>query len=160
MKHILLFGAGKSASVLIAYLIHLVQQEGWHLTVVDANLELVLEKLGQAPNTTAASFNIASAEERKGVVSKADLVISLLPPALHILMAHDCIAEKKNLLTASYVDGDLKKLQPQIEEAGLLFLCEMGLDPGLDHMSAKAMLDAMGKAVATLLRSCHIAAGW
>jgi saccharopine dehydrogenase-like NADP-dependent oxidoreductase len=143
MKHILLFGAGKSATVLIAYLIDVVQKESWHLTVVDANLELVQKKLEGASNTTAASFDIADATPRQCYIEQADIVISLLPPALHILVAKDCIKYKKNLLTASYVDGELKKLQPEIEEVGLLFLCEMGLDPGIDHMSAMQLIDAI-----------------
>src|SRR6476660_7253978 len=123
MQHILLFGAGKSASVLIEYLVNTVQKEGWHLTVVDANPELVQQKLQQAPNTTAASFDIADAVQRSHYIEQADIVISLLPPALHFLVAHDCIDAGKNLLTASYVDEEMKKLQPQIEQSGLLFLC-------------------------------------
>jgi saccharopine dehydrogenase-like NADP-dependent oxidoreductase len=87
-------------------LVDLVQQEAWHLTVVDANGHVVAQKLGAAPNTTLLSFDIADAAQRAQAVAQADLVLSLLPPALHILVAQDCIAAKKSLLTASYVDGD------------------------------------------------------
>ncbi|HUQ97289.1 MAG TPA: saccharopine dehydrogenase C-terminal domain-containing protein, partial [Chitinophagaceae bacterium] len=86
-----------------------------------------------------------------------DIVISLLPPVLHILVAKDCIACKKDLLTASYVDGEMKKLAPQIEAAGILFLCEMGLDPGIDHMSAKKLIDAIqekGGAITSFISHC------
>lgn len=141
MKRILLFGAGKSATVLIDYLAMEVQKEALHLTVVDANLEMVQQKLNGSSNCTAASFDIMDSEQRQHAIENADLVISLLPPALHILVARDCITAKKNLLTASYVDGYLKKLAPEIKKAGLLFLCEMGLDPGIDHMSAKKLID-------------------
>jgi saccharopine dehydrogenase-like NADP-dependent oxidoreductase len=80
-------------------------------------------------------------ETRKEQIQQADIVISLMPPALHFLIAKDCIACKKNLLTASYVDEQMRSLQDSIKANGLLFLCEMGLDPGIDHMSAKKMID-------------------
>ena len=143
MKRILLFGAGKSASVLIEYLVEESRKEAWHLTVVDANEDLAQQKLHNAPNTIAASFDIADSTTRKNFIQEASIVISLLPPALHILVAVDCIACHKNLLTASYIDGDLKKLAPEIEKRNLLFLCEMGLDPGIDHMSAKQLIDSI-----------------
>jgi saccharopine dehydrogenase-like NADP-dependent oxidoreductase len=157
MKHILLFGAGKSASALITYLLHEAQTEGWHLTVVDANEKLVNEKLQNAPNSTAASFDITNATLRKHHIKRADLVISLLPPSLHILVAHECLASKKNLLTASYADAELKQLRSEIENNGLLFLCEMGLDPGIDHMSAKRLIDAIheeGGHITSFLSHC------
>ena len=157
MKHILLFGAGKSATVLIAFLLHEVAKEGWRLTVADANAGLIEAKLKNAPHTFAACFDIENAALRKRYINDADLVISLLPPALHILIARDCVAAKKNLLTASYVDGDLKKLQPEIEQNNLLFLCEMGLDPGIDHMSAKRLIDdiqELGGTIISFLSHC------
>lgn len=146
MKRILLFGAGKSASALITYLVKEIKEQGWHLTVADANMAVVNQKLQSAPNTEAAAFAIEDAVLRNRHIAQADIVISLLPPALHILIAKDCIIHKKNLLTASYIDGDLKKLAPEIENSGLLFLCEMGLDPGIDHMSAKQMIDDIQEA--------------
>jgi saccharopine dehydrogenase-like NADP-dependent oxidoreductase len=78
---------------------------------------------------------------RQQLVQKAAIVISMMPPALHYLVAEDCIAFGKNLLTASYVDEQLKTHQQEIESKGLTFLCEMGLDPGIDHMSAMKLID-------------------
>ncbi|HEY1113610.1 MAG TPA: saccharopine dehydrogenase C-terminal domain-containing protein [Chitinophagaceae bacterium] len=141
MRKILLFGAGKSATVLIDYLIKNSLSENWTVTVVDANLSLAQSKVGNALGAVAASFDITHAEERKGYIREADIVISLLPPSLHFLVAQDCLEHGKNLLTASYVDDNLRTLENDIEKAGLLFLCEMGLDPGIDHMSAKKMID-------------------
>jgi saccharopine dehydrogenase-like NADP-dependent oxidoreductase len=60
----------------------------------------------------------------------------LLPPALHYQVALSCLKARRNLLTASYVDESIRGLEPAVRENGLLFLCEMGLDPGIDHMSA------------------------
>lgn len=141
MKKVLLFGAGKSATVLIEYLLNNAESEGWQLTVVDADLASAQKKIGNSKFGTAVSFDISNAETRADYISKADIVISLMPPTLHFLIAKDCLRFKKNLLTASYVDEQMRSLKNEVIENGLLFLCEMGLDPGIDHMSAKKLID-------------------
>ena len=141
MKKILLFGAGKSATVLIDFLLENAERENWQLMVVDADLELAKSKIGSSSCSFAVSFDINSAEERTKYIEEADIVISLLPPALHYVVAKDCVHLNKNLLTASYVDDNIKSLKPEIEKRQLLFLCEMGLDPGIDHMSAMKLID-------------------
>lgn len=143
MKQILLFGAGKSSTALIEYLLINSAAESWHLTVADANLDNIQQKIGQSPAATAIALDILHNDDRKALIEKADIVISLLPPSLHILVAKDCLLCRKNLLTASYVDEQIKQLKNEIEGAGLLFLCEMGLDPGIDHMSAKCLVDSI-----------------
>jgi saccharopine dehydrogenase-like NADP-dependent oxidoreductase len=143
MKKILLFGAGKSASVLIDYLLTNAAQENWKLTLVDANLQAAQSKIGNSSYGEAVSLDIKNTNERGKYIQSADIVISLMPPDLHFLIAKDCIAYRKNLLTASYVDPQMRSLQTEIENNNLLFLCEMGLDPGIDHMSAKKMIDAI-----------------
>jgi saccharopine dehydrogenase-like NADP-dependent oxidoreductase len=141
MKQILLFGAGKSATVLIRYLLENASAEGWHVLLVDADLAAAEKKIGNSEHGKALSFDIRDQDERSAQIAQADLVISLMPPALHFLIATDCVRHKKNLLTASYVDEQMRTLKKEVEENGLLFLCEMGLDPGIDHMSAKKMID-------------------
>src|SRR5437763_1678714 len=134
-KHILLFGAGKSATVLIDYLKQLSSEKNWQVTVADSNIKTVQQKVGVHPNIHAAGVDVLNSEERRKYISAADLVISMMPPQLHYLIALDCIEQKKHLLTASYVDEDIKKLATQIKDNEVLFLYEMGLDPGIDHMS-------------------------
>ena len=141
MKQVLVFGAGKSSTALIEYFLVNAVAENWHLTVVDASLQNAREKMGDSSHGTALSFDIRDDEKRRSVIARADVVVSLMPPSLHILIAKDCLAKKKNLLTASYVDDDIRALKSDIENAGLLFLYEMGLDPGIDHMSAKRLID-------------------
>lgn len=145
MKNILLFGAGKSATVLIDYFLKNAELYNWNLTVVDASLELAKEKINGRPHGLAISFDINDEEKRSLYIEKATIVISLMPPALHFLIARDCLKHNRNLLTASYVDEQIKTLQAEIESKNLLFLCEMGLDPGIDHMSAKKMIDEIQK---------------
>ncbi|MEI9944789.1 MAG: saccharopine dehydrogenase C-terminal domain-containing protein [Chitinophagaceae bacterium] len=141
MKKILLVGAGKSATVLIDYLLSHARAENWKLVVADANLQLALNKIHDSPYGKAVSFDIADDEKRGSHISESDLVISMLPPALHLLVAKDCIKFSKYLLTASYVDEEMRRLENEIKNKGLFFLCEMGLDPGIDHMSAMKLID-------------------
>ncbi|HVT85926.1 MAG TPA: saccharopine dehydrogenase C-terminal domain-containing protein [Chitinophagaceae bacterium] len=143
MQNILLFGAGKSATVLIDYLIKNSLEENWKFTVVDADLQLAQSKIGNASRAIAISFDIKNSNERIKHIKQADIVISLLPPALHYLVAQDCVSCNKNLLTASYVDENIQSLKPEIEKRKLLFLGEMGLDPGIDHMSAMKTIDSI-----------------
>jgi saccharopine dehydrogenase-like NADP-dependent oxidoreductase len=154
MKQILLFGAGKSATALIDYLVANAQKENWQLTVVDVDASAALNKIGKTQLAKAVSFDVTNSEERNRYINNADIVISLMPPTLHFLIAKDCIQFRKNLLTASYVDEQIRSLKKEIEDAGLLFLCEMGLDPGIDHMSAKKMIDDIHKDDSTI-RSFH-----
>src|SRR5678815_1933373 len=141
MKNILLFGAGKSATVLIEYLLSNAEKEDWQLTVVDADINLAQSKIGISPFGKAVSFDINDETDRKRFISDASIVISLLPPTLHTTVAKSCIELNKSLLTASYIDDEIRKLQSRIENKKLLFLCEMGLDPGIDHMSAMKIFD-------------------
>jgi len=145
MKKILLFGAGKSATCLIDYLIKESAQYNWALIVADGNLELAKSKIGNTSHATAILIDVENDSERKKLILQADIVISLLPPSLHFLVAQDCTEMKKNLLTASYVDDKIKTLEPFIKENGLLFLCEIGLDPGIDHMSAMELIHRIKK---------------
>src|SRR5688572_4951476 len=99
MRKILLFGAGKSATVLIDFLLRNALAENWILTVVDANLALAQSKIGDALGGLAVAFDTTNEEKRKAYIQDADIVISLLPPSLHFLVAQDCLAYRKNLLT-------------------------------------------------------------
>src|SRR5436189_5624442 len=141
MKKILLFGAGKSATVLIDYLLSNAEKESWQLTVVDADINLAQSKIGISPFGKAVSFDINDENDRRRFISDASIVISLLPPTLHTTVAKSCIELNKSLLTASYIDDEIRNLQSEIKNKKLLFLCEMGLDPGIDHMSAMKIFD-------------------
>lgn len=141
MKQVLLFGAGRSATVLIHYLLSQSVRENWKVVVADANLAIAKEKLGNHPNGEAISLDIVNDQQRAEQVMQADVVISMLPPTLHNLVAKDCLKYSKHLLTASYVDDSMRNIAAQIEQKGILFLCETGLDPGIDHMSAMQIID-------------------
>ena len=140
VKKILLFGAGKSATCLIDYLIKQAVYHNWHIAIADGNVELAQRKSGSSLYATPLQVDVKDGEKRNELIEQADIVVSMLPPSLHSLVAKNCIAAGRHLLTASYVDEDIRKLEPEIKKKGLLFLCEMGLDPGIDHMSAMQLI--------------------
>ncbi len=141
MNKILIIGAGRSASALIRYMLDEACKNGWYVTVADSNLEAAKEKVGPHPCGRAIWMNATDDENRKEIIAKADLVISLLPPFLHILVAKDCLRLSKHLLTASYVSQGFYSMEEEVREKALIFMGELGLDPGLDHMSAMARLN-------------------
>ena len=142
MRKILIVGAGKSSPYLIKYLLDKSQEEELliHITDLDTNH---LKKYQKYENCTVSPINISSEKEREEFISESDLVISMLPARFHIILAKSCLKLKRNLLTASYVSEEMKTLTDDIKNSELLFLNEMGLDPGIDHMSAKKIIDEL-----------------
>ena len=144
MRKILIVGAGKSSPYLIKYLLDNSQKEELKLHIVDLSTNHLL-KYQNNNRCRVSSINLSNEEERDKFISEVDLVISMLPAKFHIILAKTCIKFKKNLLTASYVSDEMKTLDNEIKNNGLLFLNEMGLDPGIDHMSAKKIIDNLIK---------------
>lgn len=138
--HILLLGAGKSATTLIQYLHSIAEKEKWQVTVADKDLTTVQEKLLPYPLLTAAQIDIDNPEQRQSIIVKASLVISLLPPPLQKTVANDCLQAGIHFFSASYIDPALLPMASAIADKNLLFLMEMGLDPGIDHMSAMELI--------------------
>ena len=144
MRKILIVGAGKSSPYLIKYLLDNSQKEELKLHIVDLSINHLL-KYQKNNRCRVSSINLSNEEERDKFISEVDLVISMLPAKFHIILAKTCIKFKKNLLTASYVSDEMKTFDSEIKNKGLLFLNEMGLDPGIDHMSAKKVIDDLIK---------------
>jgi len=141
MRSILIFGAGRSASSLIRYLLAKSESENLHLVVADLSLALAEKKTQNHPNATPIALNIFETEERKAAIEKASIVISMLPAHLHIEIAKDCIEFKKHLVTASYISDAMQALDEEARKNNLIFMNEIGLDPGIDHMSAMKVID-------------------
>jgi saccharopine dehydrogenase-like NADP-dependent oxidoreductase len=140
LKNILLFGAGKSATVLIDYLLANALENKWQVTIADTNKSLIDAKTNNHVAAVAVALNVTNNLERQALIEKSDLVISMMPPFLHIHIAKDCLAFNKHLLTASYADNNIKAMADEAKNKGIIFLCEMGLDPGIDHMSAMQLI--------------------
>ncbi len=145
MQTILVVGAGKTSVYLVDYLLTHAQRSGWKVIVADNSLEAINDKTNNHPAAEAQVLDITDDKKRAALVAKSDIVVSLLPPALHILLANDCLKHKKHLITSSYVSPEMKELGAQVKQAGLMFMCEMGLDPGIDHMTANHILHGIQK---------------
>ena len=141
MRKILILGAGRSASSLISYLQNKSESENLHLTIADISLELAQRKTNNHKHSTAIALDIFDENQRKNAIEKADIVISMLPAHLHIEIAKDCIVYKKNMVTASYISDAMQDLDAAAKENNLIFMNEIGLDPGIDHMSAMKVID-------------------
>lgn len=136
MKSILVIGAGRSSSALIKYVLNAAQKENWFVTVADADPSLAEKKVGNHPCGRGTWLDVMKVNDRRELIGRADIVVSLLPAHLHLEVAHDCIKLKKHLITASYVSKELYRLGDEARNRELIFMGEMGLDPGIDHMSA------------------------
>ena len=143
MQKILIIGAGKSSTALINYLLEHASTEDWNLTIAEKDLSLAETKIDGNERAKAISFDVFNAELLANLVNDHDLIISMLPASLHIHVARKCAELKKHFLTASYLTEEIKALNGQFENAGKLMIMEMGLDPGIDHMSAMKVLDEL-----------------
>ncbi|WP_428740691.1 saccharopine dehydrogenase family protein [Tenacibaculum sp.] len=141
MRNILIIGAGRSSSSLIKYLLDKSSQENLHITIGDVSLESAQSKINNHKNATAIQLDVFNAKERADAIQKADIVISMLPASFHIEVAKDCITYGKHMVTASYISNEMKALDEEAKAKGLVFMNEIGLDPGIDHMSAMQIID-------------------
>ncbi|CAC9973909.1 saccharopine dehydrogenase [Flavobacterium panici] len=141
MRSVLIIGAGRSASSLIRYLLAKSETENLHLVVADLSLALAEKKTQKHPNATPIALDIFNTEERRAAIEKASIVISMLPAHLHIEIAKDCLQFKKHLVTASYISDAMQALDEEAKKSNLIFMNEIGLDPGIDHMSAMKVID-------------------
>lgn len=141
MQTILVIGAGLSSSSLIRYFLENSIENNWQVRVVDQDIELVKRKIDGHPSGVALSFDALNPLERRPEIEKADLVVSMLPARFHVEVAKDCIELKTNLITPSYVSKEMKALDAEAKAAGIIIMNEIGVDPGIDHMSASKILD-------------------
>jgi len=141
MKKILVLGAGRTSATLIDYLLRNSSAEDWFITVADFSLPLAQDKVKNHPRGRAIQFNILDELQREKEIASANLVISILPAALHIKAAEQCLISKSHFLSASYTAGEIQDLDADAKNNGLIFLNEMGVDPGIDHMDAKYLID-------------------
>ncbi len=141
MRKILVIGSGKSTSYLIKYLLDKSETENLHITVGDLNIDNAKKLIGTHKNATAITLDVFNEASRIEAVKSADIVVSMLPARFHIEVAKDCIAFGKNMVTASYVSEEMQALDEAAKEKGLVFMNEIGVDPGIDHMSAMQVID-------------------
>ncbi|HET90899.1 MAG TPA: saccharopine dehydrogenase [Chloroflexi bacterium] len=139
MKQVLVLGAGLVTRPLVAYLL---DQPDFHVTVASRTLSKAESLVGDHPQGKAISFDITEdAADLGRLMAETDLAISLLPYIYHVQVAEQCLRHRKHLVTTSYVSDGMRALDDAAREAGVIFLNEIGLDPGIDHMSAMRVID-------------------
>lgn len=141
MKKILLIGAGRSTGTLIKYLTDNAKANNWELTIADQNFEFLSEKIKDLPFVTTQVFDVTNQEQRELLIKDSNLVISMLPAHMHMSVANDCVNFKKHMVTASYISKEMQELDEKAKEKGVIIINEIGVDPGIDHLSAKKVID-------------------
>ena len=140
-KEILVLGAGHSSPYLIRHLLEHAAERGWRVTVADRDQDLAAARVAGHPRGRAIAFDAAAEPAGDDPIAAADLVVTLMPPALQPAVARRAVAGGTPMISASYADPKLRALDGEARARGVLLLSEMGLDPGIDHMSAMALLD-------------------
>ncbi|CAH0491240.1 unnamed protein product [Peronospora farinosa] len=142
-RKIVCFGAGLVASPLVEYLS---REQGYEVHVVsglESEVKGIVRKIARRnirPHVLNVVEDAASVDK---LCAEADCVVSLLPASMHTAIAHHCIQHATPLVTASYVSPEMKELDAKAKKSGIPILCEIGLDPGMDHMSAMKVIDAV-----------------
>ena len=140
-RTILVIGAGKSTSQLVTYFLDKSQAENLNIIVGDISLQNAQKLIGNHSNGTAIALDVFNTQQRQEAIQNANIVVSMLPARFHIEVAKDCVEFGKSLITASYISQEMQALDEAVKEKGLIFMNEIGLDPGIDHMSAMQVID-------------------
>ena len=151
MKKILILGAGLSSTTLIKYLLERAEKNDWRIRLGDISIDLAREKINNHPKGKAIFFNVDNSDQLVSEISKADLVVSMLPAKYHFSVARECIRYEKNMVTASYVSEEIQALDAEAREKGVLIMNEAGVDPGIDHMSAMQVINRLKEEGAKLI---------
>lgn len=136
MQRVLIIGAGRSATSLINYMLEEAKSRSWLITVADYNLDLAVAKIKGSNKGKAIQLDINDEAARQSLIEENDVIISMLPAHMHNTIAEDCLKFSKHMITASYVSDEIRAMHSSFQDKGILFMGEMGLDPGIDHMSA------------------------
>ncbi len=140
MENIIIIGAGKSCSWLIKYLSEQ-DQLPVSIKVADRSIDVAQRSVDGHARCTAISLDIFDSSALEAAIKGASIVISMLPARFHMVVARTCLKLNKNMITASYVSKEMGDLHDDVKAKGLTFLNEIGVDPGIDHMSAMEVID-------------------
>jgi saccharopine dehydrogenase-like NADP-dependent oxidoreductase len=137
MKRVLVLGAGLVAKPLVRYLL----DKGHQLTCASRTVSKAERLVDGHPHGKAGELNLQDEARLAQHIQEADLAVSLVPPAFHPLVARICIEQKTPMVTTSYVSDEMETLDGVAKEAGVTVMNEIGVDPGIDHMSAMRIID-------------------
>ena len=147
MKKVLVLGAGLVAGPLVRYLL----DQGFEVTVASRTVAKAARLIGNAKNGRALQLDVHDEQALGDLIGESDLAISLLPYVYHPLVARGCVERKKPMVTTSYVKDEMRALDGAARDAGVILLNEIGVDPGIDHMSAMEVIDRIRAEGGTLV---------
>ena len=137
MKKVLILGAGMVVNPIVRYLL----DKGFIVTVATRTKSKADEMIGGHVNGRSIAWTVDQEDALDAMIADHDLTVSLLPYLYHVMVAKKCIRLKKNMVTTSYVKPEMRALDAEAKAAGIIILNELGLDPGIDHMSAMRIID-------------------
>jgi saccharopine dehydrogenase-like NADP-dependent oxidoreductase len=152
-QKVLILGAGLVARPIVNHLL----SKGYSVTVASNTPDRAVRMIDNHPRGSVVLWDAGDETTLDSLIAAHDLTVSLLPYTFHVMVARHCIVHKKNMLTTSYVKPEMRALDSQAREAGIIILNEIGLDPGIDHMSAMRIIDhihAKGGAVIEFYSLC------
>ena len=156
MKKILVLGSGLVSRPGVKYLLN---QKDISVTIASNEFDKASELINGFSNGNAVQINANNNEDLANVISRCDITISLLPWTFHIKAAELCLKYNKHFVTASYVSEGIKKLDNEVKHKNLIFLNELGLDPGIDHMSAMKLIDKINSEKGKIIHFYSYCAG-
>jgi len=139
MKKILILGAGLVVKPMVTYLL----QRDYQITIASPMKDRADEMIKGHPNGVAVYWTMDEEDQLGEMIKDHDLTVSFLPYVFHVQVAKKCLKYQKNMVTASYVKPEMQALNEEAKSAGIIILNELGLDPGIDHMSAMRIIDAI-----------------
>lgn len=141
MKKILLLGAGMSTSTLISYLLDHADVNDWIIKIGDQRKDIVEKKTSNHPRAESFTFDIYKFPDFDREIREASIVISMLPYNMHHMVARACLKNRRPMVSTSYVSQEIREMDKDARDSGIIILMESGLDPGIDHMSAMQVID-------------------
>ncbi len=150
MNNILILGAGRCSGAMIDYILDEALKNGWYVTVGDMDPNTANEKIKNHPNGRGTWLDVTKVNDRRDLITRTDVVVSLLPAHLHLEVAHDCIKLNKQFITSAHVSHELYRLGDEARDRELIYTGQMGLDPGIGHMMARKQLDELRAKGATI----------
>lgn len=152
-KKVTIFGAGLVVKPMVDYL----AKHNFDITVASRTLSKAEKLAAPHQNVTAKQFDSSDDNAMAEFVKASDLVVSLLPATMHVKVAKQCIEHKTDMVTASYISPQMRELDQKAKDAGIIILNEIGVDPGIDHMSAMKIfhkVEAEGGKIVSFMSYC------
>ena len=134
-------------------------ERDWFVTVGDVDVEAARALVAGHPHGDAIAFDVNDESLRGTQIAKADVVVNLLPPLYQGLVAWDCVSHGRHMVSVSYQDQTVRDLSLDAQRKGVLLLCELGLDPGIDHMSAMRLITRLREEGCRITGFCSYGSG-